>query len=227
MSFLGDFFSSPYVTTPKTEASQIELGYDIDCDAWDDESLPHSMSTPEDYAINDASTSIVSPEMPVDRALALREALRSRPWFRILCDAKLMVDEAVSTWSGRGRRLLGVVRKEKGRSEDRCDGCKEILEAILASDDRRQPRMHVSRLRMHARQPCPQDLDPDFSVLVEPYHDQNRLAWQRPLETQKSRPQAAQPAMQPSQAFAQPPQPAEDLTRTLLRFAEAMVRKTA
>lgn len=221
MGILGEFFSSPYMhpSPPRPDGS---VQADAEVDAWEgDQPFSAELSTPDDYTADGASTDLVRDESPYDPVHELREHLRSRPWFRILCDAKLMVDESLNAWSGRRRRLataLGFGREKS--SGDRCQGCEEIL-SVLRALNRPATRHGLPP----TFRPMPWEAEADFSNLVEPagHPASTHGAWVAPrgpaVHLVHGRPRPA-PA-----ATIHAPSGSQDFSRTLSRFAASLGRR--
>lgn len=223
MGILGEFFSSPYMS-PSAPRPDGSVQADAEIDAWEgDQPFSAEMSAPDDYAADGASTDLVRDESPDDPIYELRERLRSRPWFRILCDAKLMADESLDAWSRRRRRLAAAFgfgrKKPKG---DRCQGCEEILSVLRATFDERPTARHGLPPTFR---PMPWEAEADFSNLVEPagHPASTHGAWVAPrgpaVHLVHGRPRPARTST------VHAPDGRQDLARTLSRFATSLGRR--
>lgn len=79
------------------------------------------------------------------RFYELRAELRTRPWFRILCDTKLMIDESRAAWAGRRHRALLAIGLRKAPTQP----CQHCFHENGADENRRHNSVGYPHHNLH------------------------------------------------------------------------------
>lgn len=101
--------------THDPSADPFGIGRDMDADAY----VGEAQRLVEEFSGNNE---LSLEDLIRRRFYELRAELRTRPWFRIICDAKLMVDESRAAWAGRRHRALLALGLRKTPAQP-CQHC--------------------------------------------------------------------------------------------------------
>ncbi len=111
----GMTYGSDAFDTHDPNADPFGIGRDMEPEAY----IGEAQRLVEEFSGNDELTL----EALIQRRFyEFRAELRTRPWFRILCDAKLMLDESRATWADRRHRAFLALGLRKAPTQP-CQHC--------------------------------------------------------------------------------------------------------
>lgn len=111
----GMTYGSDAFDTHDPNADPFGIGRDMEPEAY----IGEAQRLVEEFSGNDE---LSLEDLIRRRFYEFRAELRTRPWFRILCDAKLMVDESRANWADRRHRALLAIGLRKTPAQP-CQHC--------------------------------------------------------------------------------------------------------